>query len=359
MDNKDQIINLYHHDFASFIPFAFKLAHPGVRFLPNWHIDVLANALMKVWSGEETRLIINLPPRTLKSFCVSVAFVTWFMAKRPTKQILHISGNRDLKRDLEASCQTLLRHPRLRGVFPRTKLCNTHRDIILEQGGARRATVTYGDITGKGADLAILDDPMDAGKADDPKELSRLLNWVQANVVQRLNRPDAPIILVMQRLNVDDLTQQLLRGGEKWTVLSIPAIAQFDEKWVLADGTVFTRKRYEALHPQRQSFDDYAQIAQTIGARQFSAQYQQRPLANGKAEYTGHFVPMNKNPNNPSAFYRVSELDTLFEQVFGLIDNSLHVSPNDLYTVEEWEACAAIQQTELIAQMKADYSEKR
>ena len=357
MKAQELVASLYRQDFPSFIPFAFRQVHPGVDYMDNWHIDVVADALAKVWRGEESRLIINLPPRSLKSFCVSVAFVAWILAKAPDKEILHICGNRDLKNDLEASCRTLLLHPKMRAVFPHLRLIKTSKHIVLAQGGARRAAMAYENLTGRGADMILLDDPMDAGKADDPKEIERLAKWVQSTVVQRLNRPDGPIILVMQRLNANDLIQQLAQSGEKWTILSIPAIATTDEKHVLSDGTVFTRSRFEPLHPARQSSDDLHRITQTIGAKSFRAQYQQRPLeiGAGKSNSASVFIPPNKNPDRPCGFYRVTELDRLMAEVFGDDDKWFSVPERHLYDMDEWEAMAIAQQAELVASMRGDF----
>lgn len=356
MKARELVASLYRQNLASFIPFAFRQTHPGVDFLDNWHIEVVADALDKVWRGEINRLIINLPPRSLKSFCVSVAFVAWIMAKVPNREILHIVGNRDLKKDLEDACRALLLSPKMRALFPHLRLLKAAKGIVLAQGGSRRSAMTYENLTGKGADMIILDDPMDAGKADDPKEIDRLAKWVQSTIVQRLNRTEDPVILVMQRLNADDLTRQLVQSGEKWTLLSICAIATQDETWTLSDGRKLTRKRREPLHVARQSIDDLLEVAQTIGGLNFWAQYQQRPIGKIDAQQRSTiWVPLNKNPNKPCGLYKINESTRLKVEVFGIGEAWYNVAPHERLSLEELEADAIAQQAELIASMRADF----
>ncbi len=356
MKARELVASLYRQNLASFIPFAFRQTHPGVGFLDNWHIEVVADALDKVWRGEINRLIINLPPRSLKSFCVSVAFVAWIMAKAPNREILHIVGNRDLKKDLEDACRALLLSPKMRALFPPLRLLKAAKGIVLAQGGSRRSAMTYENLTGKGADMIILDDPMDAGKADDPKEIARLAKWVQSTIVQRLNRTEDPVILVMQRLHDEDLTRHLLESGDKWTLLNIPAIATRDETWILSDGRVLTRKRREPLHAARQSIDDLLEVAQTIGGLNFWAQYQQSPIGKIAAQQRSTvWVPANKNPNKPCGLYRVDELDRVKVDVFCIGEAWYSVAPHEHQSWEEIEAEAVAEQAKLVASMRADF----
>ena len=110
------------HDFATFVAMAFSTLYPNVPFLHNWHIDALVAAIMKTYRGEETRLIVNMPPRMLKSFILSVAYPAWVLGHNPSMEIMCISYGDDLVKDLGERCLTLMQSERYRRVFPNSRL---------------------------------------------------------------------------------------------------------------------------------------------------------------------------------------------------------------------------------------------
>src|SRR5205085_6476955 len=131
-------------------------------FEQNWHVDVLAAKLEEVRRGTCKRLIINIPPRHLKSHAASVAFPAWLLGHAPAKQILAISYAQDLSDKLARDCRALMTSPFYQSLFE-TRL-SADRNAVAEfettRGGYCLSTSVGGVVTGRGADIIIVDDPM-------------------------------------------------------------------------------------------------------------------------------------------------------------------------------------------------------
>src|SRR5438105_12675999 len=108
---------LLRKDFYSFIERAFYEINPETQFLPNWHIEKIAQELEECRSGNIKRLIINLPPRSLKSHCASVAFPTWLLGHNPSAQTICVSYGQDLANTLAGQCRTLTSSSWYQGLF--------------------------------------------------------------------------------------------------------------------------------------------------------------------------------------------------------------------------------------------------
>ncbi len=354
MTNKSaQIKMLYRHDFASFIAFAFREIYPGIPYVHNWHIDVIADYLIRCTRGEIKRLIINVPPRSLKSFCASIAFSAWLLGKFPNMEIMHAHHSADLLQELESKTQTLMGSNRYQALFPSVKILKSQKDILLSHGGSRKAVTTSNDLTGRGAGIIIIDDALSANHAMDKAHREKINRWYDANIYQRLNnKADAAIIIVMQRLHTDDLTGHVLQKNENWTVLNLPAIAAEDERWELSNGIVYTRKKGEALNPRMESHEQLIKCLHTVGAFNFAMQYQQAtytPTGNASG-YCAGYIPLNKCPTQPNGFFQVPETTIMLSEIFGIGQNPLYVNPENLYTDEEWETMVSAQQRRLIAE---------
>lgn len=351
----EQIKTLYCHDFASFISFAFREVFPEKSYIHNWHVEVLADYIARCARGEIKRLIINAPPRSLKSFCASIALPAWLLGKYPNMEILCTHSSSNLMTDLEDKTKKLMQSDRYRSLFPSTDIIKNQKNITLSHGRSRKAVTTSKDLTGIGANMIIIDDALSAGKAQDQASRDKVNKWYDANIYQRLNsKSDASIIVVMQRLHDEDLTKYLLQKNEKWTVLNLPAIADNDESWELSNGRVYYRKKYEALNPNMESHEQLQECLHHVGYYNFAMQYQQGTynLANSYNGYYNMFVPTNKNPNRPTGIYKISVSKVMLNKIFGIGKNPLVVPPEDLYTDEEFQAMAMAQQERLIAESR-------
>jgi predicted phage terminase large subunit-like protein len=275
---------LLRNDFVTFIERSFYELNPQAKFIAGQYIDLLASALEKCRTGQIKRLILNLPPRTLKSNAASVALPAWLLGHDPSKQIICASYGQDLADKHARDCRTLMSSAFYRGLFPRTALSadkQSVNDFMTTAQGFRMSTSVGGVLTGRGADILILDDILTPDDALSETRRWAANDWYFNTLLSRLNsKENGVIIIVMQRLHQEDLVGEVMER-EHWEVLSLPAIAQEDEFHPI-EGSLwreaFTRQAGEALHPERDSVATYQTIRVTIGEYNFQSQYQQSPM---------------------------------------------------------------------------------
>ncbi|WP_052200731.1 phage terminase large subunit [Terriglobus sp. TAA 43] len=274
-------------DLYTFIERAFSEIHPGTEFLESQHIPLIAAKLQECVEGKCKRLIINLPPRSLKSFTVSVAFVAWLLGRNPSKQVICASYGQDLADKLARDCRTVMLSPWYKRLFPRAQISgkrNAVNDFNTTASGGRMATSVGGTLTGRGADFLILDDPLKPIDALSETSRKAANDWFSNTLLSRLNsKKDGVIIIVMQRLHQDDLVGHVQSLSE-WEVLSLPAVAEMDES-ITIEGPLwpvhFSRSAGEILEPRRDTPEALAAIRDQIGPFNFNAQYQQDPIPEG------------------------------------------------------------------------------
>jgi predicted phage terminase large subunit-like protein len=267
---------------SEFYYFARKCFHtiaPGRHFVPNWHLKAIAHQLERIERGETTRLIVNLPPRSGKSIFVSVAYPAWLLAQDPTCRIIVVSYSNELAADLHRQFRTVLEADWYQRLFPDTLLSkDTALEAVTTVGGGRYATSIEGSLTGRGADLIIIDDPHKAEEAQSEKALAQVWEWYSGTLVSRLNdQRTGKIILVMQRLHQDDLAGRLL-ARQQWTHLNLPALAPYNQSIPLGNGGVKHWLCDEPLDAERGGREVLEKTKREIGSAKFSAQYLQQPV---------------------------------------------------------------------------------
>jgi predicted phage terminase large subunit-like protein len=270
---------LLRSDLRFFIWKSFLTILPGTPYLPNWHIDAIVHQLMRVQAGEVSRLLINQPPRSLKSICVSVAYVAWLLGHDPTRRVIVVSYSNEFAAELHRQFRMVIDAPWYRALFPAMRPAkDSGTELVTTAGGSRYATSVGGTLTGRGADLIIVDDPLKAEEAMSELARRRVIDWYAGTLVSRLNdKENGPIVVVMQRLHEDDLAGHLIGQGS-WQHLDLPAIAVEDSTIPIGRGEVITRRRGEVLQAERESQAALDRIKAEIGSLMFSAQYQQRPV---------------------------------------------------------------------------------
>lgn len=218
-------------DFYAFLERSFYELNPFTCFENNWHIEVLAYELEQVRLGKTKRLIINVPPRSLKSHCASVALPAWILGHNPGAQIICASYAQDLSDKLASDCRTLMMSRAYKNTFL-TRLTSVRQalqELITTQRGFRLATSIGGVLTGRGADFLIIDDPLKPDEAAPEVARKKVNDWYDHTLLSRLNdKRNGCIIVIMQRLHQDDLVGHLLEK-EDWKVARFPAIAEEDE----------------------------------------------------------------------------------------------------------------------------------
>jgi predicted phage terminase large subunit-like protein len=274
-------------DFVSFVRKVFHVLNPSAVFQMNWHLCAIAHALEQVRLGKIKRLIINVPPRSLKSIMCSVAFPAFALGKDPTRRLIVASYSADLAIKHGNDFRTVVNSDEYHTIFPAMRISamkNTQTEVVTTLNGSRLAISIDGALTGRGGDIIIIDDPIAALAALSQKSREHVANWFFNTALSRLDdKQSGAIVLVMQRLHEDDLAGVLLRSSDEWTVLSLPAIAEQDEQIPIGNGQVHLRHAGDVLHPQREPREVLESLRAQLGAETFAAQYQQQPVPPGGA----------------------------------------------------------------------------
>jgi predicted phage terminase large subunit-like protein len=268
------------YDLATFIHRSFQTVAPGQTYLSNWHIRAMAHSLELCGSGKIKRLLITLPPRHLKSVCASVAFPAWILGHDPSKRIICASYSADLASKHAHDCRAVMDADWYRRIFPHTRISekNAEMNFVTTRHGYRYSTSIGGTLTGRGGNILIIDDPLKVEDAFSEARRSAVSEWYDGTLYSRLdNKREDVIILVMQRLHLEDLAGHVLLQ-EPWVHLNLPAIAESDEHIPIGPNETYLRKIGELLDQRRETEEVLARTKASQGSYNFSAQYQQRPV---------------------------------------------------------------------------------
>lgn len=233
-------------------------ARKGEPFAIAPHHERICHALERVVIGKTKRLIINIPPRASKTELAVKNFIAWCMGNFPDCEFIHASYSKRLATTNTFETRAIMQHERFAEIFGKPSFrgdSNAKDEFRTEQGGVVYATGADGTITGYGAGkmrdafggAIIIDDPHKAGEANSDVMRQNVLDWFSTTMESRKNRPDTPIIVIMQRLHEADLSGFLLEGGngEQWDHLCIPAIGEDGESFWPQQFPVEMLKRLE------------------------------------------------------------------------------------------------------------------
>jgi predicted phage terminase large subunit-like protein len=289
------------------------------------HHELIAEKLEAVERGEIDRLMIFMPPRHGKSELASKRFPAWCLGRNPKRQIIAASYNSDLANDFGRNVRNIIAEPEFGQVFNGVTLApdsQAANRMNTNHGGTYVAAGVGTAVTGRGADIALIDDPFkDREEADSERRRELVWDWYRSTLYTRL-MPGGAIVLIQTRWHEDDLAGRLLeQEADQWEVLELPA-----------------------LHPDRGAlwpewYDEAAlnRIKDTIGPREWSALYQQQPQPDeGTFFQRDWFRSYDKLPN--CRFYITSDFavtdgggDYTVLTVWGIASNG------DLYRVEQWK----------------------
>lgn len=282
MSNRQNLLNaLLRQNLYLFVQKVFATVDASQPFKPNWHIEVVCDWLMLAAGEGVNRLIITLPPRHLKSICASVALPAWILGRDPAARVICVSYSDELALKHARDCRKVMESKWYKRLFPGTRLSKKRsavNDFETTRGGGRFTTSIGGSLTGRGGGYIIIDDPI---KLQDSisKALRRYTNqWYDNTLRSRLdNKKTGVIILVMQRVHLDDLVGHV-REKESWHDINLPAIAEEDETFTIWNEKDVGRKKGEALHPERDTLEMLEETRNLKGSFNFQAQYQQSPV---------------------------------------------------------------------------------
>jgi predicted phage terminase large subunit-like protein len=274
-------------DSVSFVRKVFHVLNPSAIFYMNWHICRIAYVLEQVRLGKIKRVIITVPPRSLKSIMCSVAFPAFVLGHDPTKRLIVVSYSADVAIKHGNDFRAVVNSAEYRAIFPGMRISamkNTQTEVVTTLNGFRLAMSVDGALTGRGGDIIIIDDPIAALAALSQKAREHVQHWYFNTLLSRLDdKQNGAIVIVMQRLHEDDLAGVVLRSSDEWTVVSLPAIAEQDEEIPIGNGQIHVRRAGDVLHPEREPREVLESLRAQLGAETFAAQYQQQPVAPGGA----------------------------------------------------------------------------
>ena len=301
-------------DFRAFLHKTFMTLSAAQEFVPSWHLDAIAHRLEQVRCGATKRLIINMPPRSLKSITASVAFPAFALGHDPTRRIICISYSGDLARKHSNDFRAVLESRWYQDLFPGTRIGQKDSEIEIETTarGFRLATSVGGTLTGRGAEIIIIDDPLKPDDAYSEAKRNAANEWFKNTLMSRLDdKRTGAIVIVMQRVHIDDLVGYVQDLSDEWDVLNLPAIAQIDEDIAISGTKVHHRAAGEALSPEREPLSVLESLRIQLGSDAFSAQYQQEPAPPGGAMIKRKWISRYRDlPPEQERLYRVQSWDT-------------------------------------------------
>src|SRR5215469_18723401 len=278
--DRDLADAVYRTNFGAFCYRAFEALNPGQPLIANWHIDAICCAVQESVTGTaRKRLVVNLPPRSLKSFILSVALPAWLLGREPSTRSICASYSDELAAKFSRDCRALMETQFYKRIFPATRLNpkkTSEREFETTKRGFRLATSVGGTLTGRGGGVLIVDDPIKANDADSEVARRGAIDWFRNTALSRLDDPPNSLVCIaMQRLHVDDLAGILIDQG--WPKLVLPAIATEAADYVTGPDEVYHRPEGQLLQPQRDSSEALEELKRDLGSRVFAAQYQQNP----------------------------------------------------------------------------------
>lgn len=274
----------YQDSFYKFSLEAFKVLHNGNSLDDNWHIELICNRLQKevdrIIAGEprEKHLIINVPPRTLKSELVNVFFSVYCWIRKADMQFISTSYSASLSIALSVQARRLIESDWFRLYFPEIGISkdeNTKGKYTTPEGGLRYCTSTGGTVTGMGGDIIVIDDPQNPQLARSEVERGNANRFFDETLRSRLNNPQTGVfIIIMQRLHEEDLTGHLLKiEPNNWEHICLPAETSDYVK------PIELRANYVngLLFPQRLNKSVLNGFKIGLGSYGYSGQYSQLP----------------------------------------------------------------------------------
>jgi predicted phage terminase large subunit-like protein len=268
-------------DFLVFLKKVFETICPDRGLRANWLVEAMVCAAEGIMDGKTRRLIVNVPPRHLKSVIFSVALPAYLLGRDPTIRIICVSYSNELATKHAIDFRAVMNSQWYRRAFPKTRVSrekDTQHETMTTARGYRYATSVNGTLTGRGANIIILDDPQKPDEAQSEALRKTVCDWYDTTLLSRLDsKSEGVVVLVMQRVHEDDLAGRLMEKGG-WEHLKVQAIAESDERIPIGGRRFHRRKMGDVIDPQGDSHEALLDMKRSMGELYFSAQYQQEPI---------------------------------------------------------------------------------
>ncbi len=272
-------------DLKEFVKQAWHVVQPGTTFIDGWHIDALCDHLTAVSDGDIKKLVINIPPRHMKSLMVSVFWPCWEWVTNPWKQWIYASYAENLAIRDSVKCRRLIQSPwyqeRWGDRYQLTGDQNVKGRFETDKQGLRLCTSVGGAITGEGGDFLIIDDPHNAKEAESKLVREGTIDFIDMAWYTRVNNPKTVArLIIAQRTHEKDATWHVLKKYD-WEILCLPWRYKGENKCKLISGWTDPRKEIdELIWPDRY---DEASIKDVESAppHVIATQFQQEPYPRG------------------------------------------------------------------------------
>lgn len=285
-DNKLMVQAILRRNSLSFFERAVPTIMPGVEYMPNWHIALMADVFEEMLYGDLKRVIFNIHPRMAKSSFFSVSVPIFLLVQDPSCQIMCLSYSDQLASQFHQASRLLSRQPWCRELNPELKFksANGSAGILKETGailqttqlGNRQARSFSGSVTGSGGDWLIMDDANDISQINSEANRNKIKDIYDQTISTRLNNKEGRIALITQRSHIDDLSGHLIeKGGFKH--IKVEAIASERITYSFANHRSYTREKGELIDPRRFGSKEMEERRRDLGSAAFEAQYQQNP----------------------------------------------------------------------------------
>ena len=311
-----------------------KVMWPG--FIHGQHHALMAKKFEEIAEGKIKRLIINMPPRHTKSEFASYLLPAWYLGRFPDRKIIQCSNTSELAVGFGRKVRNLVDGDTYAKVFPNVSLRHDSKAAgrwATNANGDYFAIGVGGTVTGKGADLLIIDDPHSEQEAalasGNPEVYDKVFEWYESGPRQRL-QPGGAIVIVMTRWGKRDLTGRVLQSmvekdGDEWEIISLPAI----------------KKNEKPLWPEFWSFEELEKLRNVLPISKWSAQYQQNPTSEEGAIVKREWWQIWDKERPPPCKFIIQSWDTAFTKnersdysactTWGVFD--MNENPDDVHII--------------------------
>lgn len=350
---------------AAFVQAAWHILEPSTPLLWNWHLDAVCEHFEALDKGQIRRLIVNVPPRSLKSITASICYPAWVWTHAPHRRFMGASYAQSLQTKLSVDCRMLIESPWYQmhwgDLFSLKDDANQKTEFENTERGHRIATSVGGVATGKGCSDLLVDDPHDTTSAESDKERDAAVDAFRLKLTSRLDdKKTGRIAVIMQRLHHRDLTQVLLDEGG-YTHLCLPSEAE--DRTVVRfpmSGRQVVREPGSLLHPERLGQTELAAERRQMGSYGYAGQHLQRPVQRSGGIIKREWIQWYKTP--PERLdQKIIVADLTYEEG---ADNDYTVVEcwgrrgGDIYLLDQLRAqCGVSAQIRMIKAMKAKHAD--
>lgn len=294
--NQEQFDALCRQKLNVFSVKALQVVEPSTNYTHNWHVDCVAEHLQAVWDNDIQQIIINIPPRSLKTHLASVSFPAWGFNQDPSIKFMLTSFKFDLAKKMTRQTRLVMESDWYKRLCPHVQISKDQNEKHFFETTRRGHyySASMASVTGSGCDIQVCDDPINPEEAASPVQRRNAIETIRGTLFSRFNDPDnGRFILIMQRLNEDDPTGELLKD-EGWYHLKLPAEAVENSFSYAIGNKEWKLEKGELLFPDRFSKEYLRKQAINMGPYNYAGQMLQEPKPIGggeiKREYLNWFA---------------------------------------------------------------------